>query len=57
MRMATISKMAQDLLDRMIDYEVDPEPMYEPELEALNNADKQAVRSALVLLIKGSNYE
>ena len=49
----TITKMAQDLLDRMVDYELDPEPQYEPELEALAPAVKREIKLSLSKLIKG----
>jgi hypothetical protein len=52
MRM-TIAKMAQDLLDRMLDHEMDPEPQYEPELESLNPMQKREIKASLVKLIKG----
>ena len=49
----TIAKMAQDLLDRMVDHEVDPEPQYEPELEALTPMQKREIKASLQKLIKG----
>lgn len=49
----TITKMAQDLLDRMIDYELDPEPQYEPELEILSPMQRNSIKLSLDKLIKG----
>jgi len=49
----TITKMAQDLLDRIVDYEEDPEPQYEPELESLARMQRQGIKSSLNILIKG----
>lgn len=45
--------MAQDLLDRIVDYEEDPEPQYEPELESLARMQRQGIKSSLNILIKG----
>ena len=49
----TIAKMAQDILDRMVDHELDPEPKYEPELEALTPMQKRMIKQSLDALIKG----
>ena len=49
----TITKMAQDLLDRMVDYEIDPEPQYEPELERLTPAQKRLIKNCLNQLVRG----
>ena len=49
----TIAKMAQDILDRMVDHELDPEPKYEPELEALAPIQKRMIKQSLNTLIKG----
>ena len=49
----TITKMAQDLLDRMVDYELDPEPQYEPELESLSYMQRSSIKASLNILIKG----
>lgn len=49
----TIAKMAQDLLDRMVDHENDPEPMYEPELESLTPMQKRMIKQSLANLANG----
>ena len=49
----TIAKLAQDILDRMIDHEMDPEPQYEPELEALAPMQKRLIKQSLNALING----
>jgi len=52
MRM-TIAKMAQDLLDRIVDYELDPEPQHEPELQVLTPMQRRSIKSSLDTLIRG----
>jgi hypothetical protein len=49
----TITKMAQDLLDRIVDFECDPEPQYEPELEALTPMQRREIKASLDKLIRG----
>ena len=49
----TIAKMAQDILDRMVDHELDPEPQYEPELESLTPMQKRMIKQSLDALING----
>ena len=49
----TIARMAQDLIDRIDDYNNDPEPQYEPELEALQPAQIKMIRRSLDVLARG----
>jgi hypothetical protein len=49
----TIARMAQDLIDRIDDYNNDPEPQYEPELEALQPGQIKSIRRSLDTLARG----
>jgi len=51
--MVTIAKMAQDLLDRIVDFEEDPEPQYEPELMRLTPMQNRLIKQSLTQLVRG----
>jgi len=51
--MVTIAKMAQDLLDRIVDFEEDPEPRYEPELTRLTPMQNRLIKQSLTQLVHG----
>ena len=51
--MVTIAKMAQDLLDHIVDFEEDPEPQYEPELMRLTPMQNRLIKQSLTQLVRG----
>lgn len=52
-RRKTLTKMARELVDRLDDYILDPEPQYEPELENLTRDQIRLIRINLDTIIRG----